>query len=66
VLPGEVKERLWPFIGDLSEYQQARAARPLKAVVSELVTTGATLFGTEGERAALRKLIDEQKPPAVD
>jgi ATP/ADP translocase len=60
VLPGDVKERLWPFIGDLSEYQQARRARPLRAVVSDLVTTGATLFGSEGERQALRKLLDEQ------
>jgi hypothetical protein len=60
VLPGDVKERLWPFIGDLREYQQARRARPLRAVVSDLVTTGATLFGSEGERQALRKLLDEQ------
>ena len=61
VLPGDVKRRLWPFIGDLSEHQERRALRPLDHVVADLVRTGATLFGGSEERAALRRYLNESR-----
>ena len=64
VLPGDVKRRLWPFIGDLSEHQERRALRPLDHVVADLVRTGATLFGGSEERAALRRYLNESRGPA--
>ena len=66
VLPGDVKRRLWPFIGDLSEHQERRALRPLDHVVADLVRTGATLFGGSEERAALRRYLNESRGPADD
>ncbi len=60
VLPDDVRERLWPFIGDLSDYQRARRERPLRDVVSDLVTTGATLFVSERDRGALRRLLEDE------
>lgn len=60
VLPRDVKERLWPFIGDLSDRQRERAIRPLGEVVEDLVKTGATLFQSEEERQALRRLLEEE------
>jgi ATP/ADP translocase len=62
-LPEDVRKKLWPVIGDLSEYQRARTARPLSEVVSDLVKTDATLFASETERGALRKLLDEGGGP---
>ncbi len=59
VLPEDVRDRLWPFIGDLSEYQRRRRSRPLGDVVSDLVTTSATLFVSDRERGALRRLLEE-------
>ena len=35
--------------------------RPLNEVVSDLMTTGATLFADEDERAALKRLLEEQE-----
>ncbi len=61
VLPRDVKDRLWPFIGDLTERQRERAIRPLDAVVEDLVDTEATLFQSEEERAALRRLLEEDR-----
>lgn len=61
VLPDDVRERVWPFIGDLSDYQRARRERPLRDVVSDLVTTGATLFVSERDRGALRKLLEDEE-----
>lgn len=61
VLPEDVRDRLWPFIGDLSEYQRRRRARPLDEVVSDLVTTSNTLFVSDRERGALRKLLEESE-----
>ncbi len=63
VLPGDVKRRLWPFIGDLSEHQERQALRPLDRVVADLVRTGATLFGGTEERAALRRYLSESRGP---
>lgn len=44
VLPEDVREKLWPFIGDLSAAESRRALRPLNDVIDELLVTGATLF----------------------
>ncbi len=57
-LPDDVRHRLWPFIGDLSARQQEKSARPLEEVVSDLVTTNATLFGGELQREDLRELLN--------
>ncbi len=59
VLPKDVKDRLWPFIGDLTERQREQAIRPLGKVVEDLVKTEATLFQSEAEREALRRLLEE-------
>jgi hypothetical protein len=58
-LPDDVKDRLWPFIGDLSARQQSARARPIADVVSELITGSATVFVTEEERKKLRDLLGE-------
>jgi ATP/ADP translocase len=60
VLPKDVKDRLWPFIGDLTERQREKAIRPLGEVVEDLVKTEATLFQSEEEREALRRLLEEE------
>lgn len=57
-LPEEIRKKLWPFIGDLSETQQARAIRPLPEVAADLVRTGATLFASGEERESLKKVLD--------
>jgi hypothetical protein len=54
-----VRERLWAYIGDLSERERRRAARPLDRVVHDLLDSRATLFGGELDRAALQRLLDE-------
>lgn len=56
MLPAEIRTRLWPFIGDLSEIQRKKSARPVGDIVSDLLRTGATLFTDRDERAALEKL----------
>ncbi len=61
VLPADVRSRLWPFIGDISEQQRRRSIRPLDDVVSDLMATGATLFGDSVERAALKRILDDQE-----
>ena len=60
ILPADIRDRLWPFIGDISEYQRAKSARPLEAVVSDLMTTGATLFGDEESKKALKKALESK------
>lgn len=60
-LPADVRRRLWPFIGDVSEYRRAKLLRPLDDVVTDLMDTGATLFGDEQDRAALRRMLEEQE-----
>jgi hypothetical protein len=60
VLPADVRKKLWPFIGDISEYQQKRSLRSLNEVVSDLMTTGATLFADIEDREALRQILQEQ------
>jgi hypothetical protein len=60
VLPPGVRERLWAYIGDLSERERRRAARPLERVVQDLLDSQATLFGGELDRAALERLLAER------
>lgn len=57
VLPPGVRERLWAYIGDLSERERRRAVRPLERVVEDLLDSQATLFGGELDRAALERLL---------
>ncbi len=60
ILPKDIRERLWPVIGDLTERQRSRAIRSLEVVVEELVETGATLFAGAEEREALRRMIEKK------
>jgi hypothetical protein len=57
VLPGDIRDMLWPFIGDLSEDRQKRAVRGRDAIAAELLKTGATLFADKGERDRLRAAL---------
>lgn len=59
VLPADVRRRLWPFVGDLSASQERRALRELDSVVSDLLRSGATLFGTDTSREALRRVLGQ-------
>lgn len=60
VLPAGVRERLWLFIGDVSEYRKAKESRPIDRVVSDLMSSRATLFGGEAERDALKRLLRDE------
>ena len=62
VLPDDIRRRLWPFIGDVSDRERARARRPLDQVVADLIDTNATLFGSEEDQAALRRLVRGEGP----
>jgi len=59
-LPKDIREQLWPFIGDLTERQRSRAIRSIEVVVEELVETGATLFASAEKREALRRMIEKK------
>jgi hypothetical protein len=61
VLPTQIRQRLWLFIGDVSERRQRRALRELDRVVDDLMASHATLFVGAEERDALRRLIDESE-----
>jgi ATP/ADP translocase len=61
VLPADVRNKLWPFIGDISERQREKSLRPLGDVVSDLMTTGATLFADEQHQEALKRILEEQE-----
>jgi len=58
VLPKDVRERLWPFIGDISDHQRERSLRSVEEVVSELMETGATLFASDEDRQVLRQMLN--------
>lgn len=64
VLPRDIKDKLWPFIGDISEYQKRQAERPINEVVEDLVKTGASLFADDLAKEkilqALAKDTDEE------
>lgn len=59
VLPDDVRDHLWPFIGDISDFQRQRQSRSMDEVVADLLRTGATLFVGETERAKLREALDQ-------
>lgn len=60
VLPVEIRKRLWLFIGDVSEQQRKKGQRSLDAVVGDLMSTRATLFGGDEGRDALKRLLEER------
>ncbi|HSG81427.1 MAG TPA: Npt1/Npt2 family nucleotide transporter [Gemmatimonadota bacterium] len=60
-LPADVRKKLWPFIGDVSEYQRERSLRSLDDVVSDLVKTGATLFADVEDREALKRVLEQSE-----
>ncbi len=61
VLPGSIRHRLWSLIGDHSERQKQRQARPLDAVVADLMVTSQTLFQGDVSRIALKKMVSEYR-----
>jgi len=62
VLPRSVKERLWFYIGDISEKKVKRQARSIDRVVEDMMETGNTLFGGEISRQALDLMVSRQNP----
>lgn len=58
VLPADIRKKLWPFIGDISAHEKKKSARPLNQVVSDLLTSSATLFVSEKDRKALKKMLE--------
>ena len=66
VLPAGIREKLWPFIGDISDHQRRKSLRPVGDVVDELSKTGATLFGGAVERAALQAALESHEDGGVD
>jgi hypothetical protein len=60
VLPPEIRNRLWAFIGDVSEYQREKSIRSLNEVVGDLMSTRATLFAGKEEQEALRRMLKER------
>lgn len=61
VLPGEIRRKLWPFIGDISEHQRKREMREMDEVVADLLETGATLFAGDAARARLREALEDDE-----
>jgi hypothetical protein len=61
VLPGDIRRRLWQFIGDISDHQRAKSQRPVNEVVSDLMSSRATLFAGDLERDALKRMLDEDR-----
>ena len=57
ILPADVWERLWLFVGDASEARKAKETRPLNQVVNDLMSSRATLFHDESDRDALKKIL---------
>jgi hypothetical protein len=66
VLPADIRDRLWPFIGDLSASAARRSIRALDDVVADLLQTGATLFGSPEDREALRRYLEEDDDRDLD
>jgi hypothetical protein len=58
VLPGDIRSRLWLFIGDISDYQRVKSQRPVNEVVSDLMSSRATLFAGDLERDALKRILE--------
>lgn len=60
VLPADVRDMLWPFVGDLSEHRQRRALRDPQEIVDDLLQTGATLFASQDDQERLRAALQEE------
>ncbi len=58
ILPPDIREKLWPFIGDISERQRLKAQRPVEEVVEDLLKTGATLFEDDTSKETLRNALN--------
>jgi len=61
VLPSDIRDKLWPFIGDVTDQQREDAVRSMDEVAEDLLRTGATLFGDEEGREALREALRSRK-----
>ena len=59
ILPDDVQEKLWLFIGDVSESKKRKAQRPLEEVARELMETGATLFIDKQDREKLKVALEK-------
>jgi len=57
ILPKDIRQKLWPFIGDISDHQRERSLRSVEEVVSDLMETGATLFASDEDRQVLRQML---------
>lgn len=66
VLPAEIRRKLWPFIGDISEHQRKREIRHVDDVVADLLKTGATLFAGADAQARLREALEEHERPTAE
>jgi len=62
ILPRSIKERLWFYIGDISEQRLKKQSRDIDNVVADMMVTGQTLFGGEVTREALDKMVSQRKP----
>ncbi|MEJ2110842.1 MAG: hypothetical protein P8Z37_13220, partial [Acidobacteriota bacterium] len=60
-LPTDIKNRLWVFIGDVSEARRQKEARPLRKVVSDLMSSRATLFHDGTDRDVLERMLRNEK-----
>ncbi len=61
VLPADIRRKLWPFIGDISERQRKKKSRPVDDVVSDLLKSGASAFIDTADREALRRMMEERR-----
>ncbi|HKX11863.1 MAG TPA: Npt1/Npt2 family nucleotide transporter, partial [bacterium] len=59
ILPDDVQEKLWLFIGDVSESKKRKSQRPLEEVARELMETGATLFADKKTREKLKVALEK-------
>lgn len=57
VLPEDIKDKLWPHIGDISDYQKRKAQRPFDEVVADLLRSGATLFMDDMAKERIRQAL---------
>lgn len=64
VLPNDIRRRLWLFIGDISDHQREQSRRSINAVVSDLMSSRATLFAGDLERDALKRILERDEEDA--
>jgi ATP/ADP translocase len=61
VLPRNVRQRLWLFIGDVSEKRKEQQTRSFDHVVADLMDMSQTLFHGEVSRLALERMVVERE-----